>query len=124
MHRVFEKIQRYMIPLLFMFIGMIVANKLMSADSSVDVESERGVATLKERLMNGLRARTDTERYYVEEVVRFVHEGKLPVKLVDSTFLWVRKNKANNNYPIFYFKRILEYRAKTLNLEVPDAKIR
>jgi len=124
MHRVIEKIQRYLIPLLFMLIGMIAANKLMSADSSVDVESARGVATLKERLMSGLRARTDAEKDYVQEVVNYVQEGKLPIKLVDSTFLWVRKNKATNNYPIFYFKRILELRAKTLNLEVPNVTIR
>ena len=119
MIRVIERIRQYTIPLLFMLIGTVAANSLMSRDSLAGVESARGVATLEERLLNGLRARTDAEKDYIKQVVLYVQAGKLPEKLVDSTFLWVRKNKPNFNYPIFYFKRILELRAKALNLEVP-----
>ena len=120
MNRVIRRIQCYFVPVLFMLIGMVVANNFMPTDSSAAVESGRGVATLEERLLNGLRARTDQEKEYVKQVVTYVQQGKLPEKLVDSTFLWVRKNKPKHNYPIFYFKRILELRAKALNLEVPQ----
>lgn len=46
------------------------------------------VATLKQQLETGLLARTPPEQAFVNEVVALVNSGDLPIRLVQSTFLW------------------------------------
>jgi len=48
-------------------------------------------ADLKQRLEKGLKARLPSEFAFVDLVVKRVHEGKLPLKLVDGVFLWARR---------------------------------
>ena len=118
------KLRLYLIPLLFVLIGSICATWLFSirpakGEDGKTATATRQVASLEQRLQAGLRTRTEVEKEYVKRVVLFVQQGKLPQKLVDSTFLWVRKNKPNCNYPLFYFKRVLELRGKALRIPVP-----
>jgi hypothetical protein len=115
--------RRWMIPILFLVLGNVCANNFRLIEKRLDAQDTVGVADLESRLMNGLRARTDEEKAYVKRVVESVNKGELPVKLVDSSYFWVRKNRPDHNFPLFYFKKVLEFRAKAagipLNLEKP-----
>ena len=82
--------------------------------------SNPNVAQLEDRLRLGLRIRKDDEQAYIDRVVKLVREGKLPQKLVDTTFLWVRKKRPDTNFPLIYFRRVLKIRADALNITVPN----
>ncbi len=66
-----------------------------------------------------LRTRFDEEKAYVHEVIELVQAGKLPRKLVDKSFLWVRKHHGSDNHSFVYFERVLRLQATTLRFQVP-----
>jgi hypothetical protein len=73
-----------------------------------------GVASLADRLAAGLRARLPHEKHFVTEVVALVHAGRLPQKLVDSTYLWaVQRRQA---YPFPAFEHALRIQANQLGV--------
>jgi len=72
--------------------------------------------TLKEQLEVGLKARRPGEFEYIAIIDQMVEEGKLPVKLVKSTFQWARRKRP---YQFPYFERALRVRGKRLGFIVP-----
>jgi protease II len=75
-----------------------------------------------ERRLNAiLKTRRDEEKIFVEKVVEKLKQDKLPIKLVDSSFEWVRNRRPDTDYPFYYFERVLRLEAAKLNLldEVP-----
>jgi len=76
---------------------------------------DRGdVATLADRLKNGLRVKAPRDVAFVEVVAERVREGRLPGKLVDSTYLWaVRRGK---KYPFPAFERVIRLQADKLGV--------
>jgi hypothetical protein len=73
------------------------------------------VATLKQQLETGLLARTPSEQAFVKQVVVLVESGDLPISLVQSTFLWARRQ---GRYPMPYFERALRLRASTIGIDL------
>jgi hypothetical protein len=77
---------------------------------------------LLERLLVGLKVRSTSDRAFVSRVVQLVQLGKLPVKLVDTTYLWARKKAERNKYtannPMVYFRPAMEARAKKLGVTI------
>lgn len=77
---------------------------------------------LEERLVVGLRVKTDADRQFIGRVVELVQAGKLPLKLVDSTYFWARakatqrRNLANN--PMVYFRPALVARAARIGVKI------
>lgn len=77
---------------------------------------------LEERLVVGLRVKTDSDRQFIARVVELVQAGKLPLRLVDSTYFWARskaaerRNLANN--PMVYFRPALIARAARLGIRI------
>ncbi|MFM8495276.1 MAG: hypothetical protein ACKOEM_07075 [Planctomycetia bacterium] len=59
------------------------------------------VLGLEDRLKTGLKARRPEENAFLEEVARLVRKGELPVKLVDSTYLWALQRQQKYPYPLF-----------------------
>lgn len=72
------------------------------------------IASLKDQLKSGLRARRDVEFKFINSVVKLVQTGKLPVKLVVETMQYARKKPTN--YPFQYFQRALSLRAARLGI--------
>jgi hypothetical protein len=75
-----------------------------------------------ERRLNAiLKTRRDDEKEFVEKVVEKLKEEKLPLKLVDTSFEWVRNKRPDTEYPFYYFERVLRIQATELGLqdEVP-----
>ena len=74
------------------------------------------VASLKDQLKFGLKARRDVEFQFIEDVVKLVQTGKLPVKLVVETMQYARKKPTG--YPFQYFQRALSLRAARLGVRL------
>ena len=73
-----------------------------------------GVASLAERLKTGLRVKAPRDVAFVETVAERVREGRLPEKLVDSTYLWaVRRGK---KYPFPAFEHVIRLQADKLGV--------
>jgi hypothetical protein len=68
--------------------------------------------SLKDQLEKGLKARRPQEFAFIARVAALVEQGKLPRKLVDSTFLWARSSR----HPFQYFERGLKVRARRLGI--------
>ncbi|QEG22573.1 hypothetical protein [Mariniblastus fucicola] len=58
-----------------------------------------------------LKTRRDEERKFVNEIVIKVREGKLPSKLVQTSFKWVQQKRPNTNFPFIYFEKVLRIQA-------------
>lgn len=75
---------------------------------------------LKRQLETGLYARRREEFAYIARVVRMVDRRQLPEKLVISTFAWARHKRP---YPLVYFERALQVRAKRIGIVVPGIQV-
>ncbi|NUQ62710.1 MAG: hypothetical protein HUU20_09485 [Pirellulales bacterium] len=69
----------------------------------------------REAIKVGLHTATPEEDGFIDRVVGLAEQGKLPAKLVDSTFQWARQ-KPKNRFQ--YFKRALILRARRIGIEL------
>jgi hypothetical protein len=74
------------------------------------------VISLEDQLKTGLKARRPEETEFIEEVVRLVDTGRLPRKLVDSTFSWALRRR--QTYPFPAFERALRLQADKLGVDL------
>jgi len=79
--------------------------------------------SLAEQLRYGLRVSVKSDKQFIDHVVALVQQGKLPKKLVDSTFLWARQRSARKSRsrelrPMVYFKPALVLRAKRIGVKL------
>jgi hypothetical protein len=71
-----------------------------------------------ERQLNAiLKTRRDQEKLFVSQVVEKLKQDKLPIKLVDTSFEWVRNKRPYTDHPFYYFERVLRLEAAKLGLE-------
>ena len=71
-----------------------------------------------ERQLNAmLKTRTDEEKKFISDVVTQVRLGRIPSKLVSTSYQWGRKNRPTTNYPFIYFEKVLRIQAKAIKLE-------
>lgn len=73
-----------------------------------------GVASLADRLKTGLRVKAPPDVAFVELVAQRVREGRLPEKLVDSTYLWAVSR--GRKYPFPAFQHVIRLQAEKLNV--------
>jgi hypothetical protein len=86
-------------------------------------DGEGRQVALRDQLRVGLKARTKADLEFIDLVVQRVNEGKLPRKLVDSTFLWARyrariRPTTHPLRPIVYFQPALVLRAKAIGVRL------
>lgn len=60
-----------------------------------------GAAPLEDRLKTGLRVKAPRDVRFVETVARRVREGRLPAKVVDSTYAWAVGRGRKHPFPAF-----------------------
>lgn len=75
-----------------------------------------------ERQLNAiLKTRRDEEKKFVADVVRQVRLGKIPSKLVSTSYGWIRNKRPNTSYPFLYFERVIRLQAERAKLgkEIP-----
>ena len=77
------------------------------------------VASLRDQLEKGLKARLPADFAFINTVVVMVENNQLPLDLVQSSFLWVRKNRSHKKYMVAYFEQVLRRRALARGIEIP-----
>lgn len=95
--------------------GLAVAE---SAEGPVGQDSPMPGVTvldLEQTLKSGLKARRPVEFEFIRLVVLKVKANELPIELVQSTFLWARRQAA---IPYPYFERGLRERAARLGISL------
>ena len=103
------------VVLILTAIALTAAPRLTHADSPA--ADRDGVRALEDRLKNGLRVTAPRDVKFVEAVARQVRDGRLPEKLVDSTYLWaVRRGR---KYPFPAFEHVLRLQADKLGVPLP-----
>lgn len=70
-------------------------------------------------LKSGLRARRPEEIAFIGKVVQMVRDHKLPRRLLESAFVWVRKKKHKERYPAVWFERSLRALAAREGFVIP-----
>lgn len=106
-------------------LGALVLPLLLSFDRVVRAAAPRPPGqgsktkpTLQERLEKGLKARRPEEFQFIKNVVALVEAGTLPVKLVDSSFHWARRQRRR---PFQYFERALIVLAGKKGIKISPA---
>ncbi len=71
-----------------------------------------------ERQLNAiLKTRRDQEKEFVSLLVGQIKEDKIPVRLIDTSFEWVRNKRPDTEYPFLLFEKVLRLQAKKLGIE-------
>jgi hypothetical protein len=83
----------------------------------VDPRVAPGGISLKQALEKGLQARRPSEFKFIQLVIKKVEQGKLPVKMVERTFLWARRQQ--QEFPMPYFEKAMQIQAKKLGVDLP-----
>lgn len=74
------------------------------------------VEQYEEKLNAILRTRSDQERLFVAQLVANVRAGSVPIRLISTSFQWVRQNRPVANYPFIYFERVLRLQAEQIGV--------
>lgn len=78
--------------------------------------NDGGEVSLVDRLKTGLRVKDPRDVRFVELIAQRVREGRLPAKIVDSTYLWaVSRGK---KYPFPAFEHVIRLQAERLNVSL------
>lgn len=69
-----------------------------------------------------LKTRRTEERQFISDLVANVRAGKLPSKLIQTSFRWVQKKRPQTNFPFIYFERVLRLQATKAGIPstIPD----
>lgn len=126
--RIVNRRHRWMGTLFFLFlfstaIATLTPISTVAQQSSNPVGNQGRQITLHDQLTAGLKAFTPADRKFIDEVVQLVQQGKLPRRLVDSTFLWARyksalKSPTRRLRPMVYFRPALVLRAKRIGVDI------
>ena len=102
--------------LLLALLPSLAAPHAFAADGGDEPAETRTAASIEDRLTIGLKARRPEDVAWLERVAGMVREGRMPAKVVDSTYLWaLRRRQA---YPFPSFRRALELQADRLGIEI------
>ena len=99
--------------LLCLFFALAAAPLAARAD---DPPPAGRTAGLEDRLKAGLRAQLPAEVDFIAKVVILVRTGKLPGKLVDSTYIWAIERR--KEYPFPAFEKALRLQAQKIGVRL------
>ncbi len=85
--------------------------------NSAERLTPQNLATLEDQLNKGLRAATPDQLEFVQVVVAFVDQGKIPRAMVNLVYKWALERNASIPFPYFaYAMRVL---SKRRGVELP-----
>ena len=94
----------------------VVAHVGRAVAAEAEAGNDGGEVSLLDRLKTGLRVKAPSDVRFVETVAQRVREGRLPAKIVDSTYLWsVSRGK---KYPFPAFQHVIRLHAERLNVSL------
>jgi hypothetical protein len=118
--------------LLICIVGLSIAGTFAASDVSAqtympETFNENQFVEYERQLNAILKTRRDEEKQFVAKVVVLVRMGRIPSRLVSTSYQWALKNRPDTNYPFIYFEKVLRIQARALELdnEIPvfDYKI-
>ena len=80
---------------------------------------KEGFEKYEARLNAVLLTHRTAEKEYVAKIVKGIKDGKIPLALVDESWLWVRDNRPRTRYPFVYFARILKLNGDRVKVDIP-----
>ena len=95
-------------------ITLVFFTTLLTSLTRADVPQKNEEISLKDRLVTGLRATRPEDIQYCERVANAARSGKLPAKIVDSTYFWATAKKVD--YPLPAFAKALELQCHRLGI--------
>lgn len=78
--------------------------------------NDGGEVSLVDRLKSGLRVKAPRDVRFVETVAQRVREGRLPAKVVDSTYLWAVSRGKKHPFPAF--EHVIRLQAEKLDVSL------
>lgn len=104
---------RTWIPMLSLLLLSSLLFATLRAAGSMARASDAGgqVASLKDQLEKGLRARRPIEFQFVGQIVQLVNSGVLSREMVLGSFSWTLKKYSRRKYLVPYFEQHLRQRA-------------
>jgi hypothetical protein len=104
-----------------LFLSVLLLGAATVADRApplhaAETDDDDGPVSLEDRLKVGLKARRPEENEFLERVAALVQSGKLPRKLVDSTYLWAIRRRQDSPFPAF--ERALQLQADRLGVDL------
>lgn len=94
----------------------VVAHVGRAVAAEAEAGNDGGEVSLLDRLKTGLRVKDPRDVRFVELIAQRVREGRLPAKIVDSTYLWaVSRGK---KYPFPAFEHVIRLQAERLNVSL------
>jgi hypothetical protein len=111
------------VTLLTLAVGGLAPPSTTAQQSTNPATNQGRRISLRDQLTSGLRAITKADLAFIDKVVLKVEQGKLPRRLVDSTFLWARDRAARRGptralRPMIYFQPALVARAKRIGVQL------
>ena len=107
--------------------GQVSASDIQTILSAAETSQADGIDDSREanaqffefeRQLNAmLKTRRDEEKEFIGLVVNQIRLGRIPSKLVSTSFEWVRNKRPTTKYPFVYFERVLRLQAERLGLE-------
>ena len=106
-----------------LLLGVSLTSDSIAQQASSTAAQQGRQVTLQVQLTAGLKARSKADKAFINSVVQAVEQGRLPRKLVDTTFLWARQRAEKKSYrrrlrPMVYFQPGLTQRAKRLGVKL------
>ena len=87
--------------------------------STTDEGVELRFAEYEEKIQAILKTRLPEEKEFVSKVLKLVREGKLPERVMETSYKWALNKHPDSNYPFVYFERVLRIQANKLRIELP-----
>jgi hypothetical protein len=106
---------RFVAAALF-FLAPAAAHSVAPDERDAATEEGKVEVTLEDRLSTGLKARRPEDVAFVEHVAEMVRAGRLPAKVVDSTYLWAIRRRQAHPFPAF--QKAIRLQADRLGIDV------
>jgi hypothetical protein len=95
---------------------LLCCGAMPTSSWSADTPPQTGNAPLAERLKTGLRVQLPGDEAFCDRVATLVATGRLPVKLVDATYIWSLQRA--KKYPFPAFQQALRLKAAKLGIRI------
>ena len=103
--------------------GISAASQSAVADELSGTNFTPGQFIEYEQQLNALlKTRRQEEQDFIAQVVQQVRRGRIPSKLVSTSYGWIRTKRPGTKYPFIYFEKVLRLQANAANLgnEIPN----
>lgn len=102
--------------------GIFCVGFLLNGQSTIiaDDVPEEGFEKYEARLNAVLLTHRTSEKEYISKIVKGIKDKKIPLSLVDESWLWVRDNRPRTRYPFVYFAKILKLQGERMKVKIPE----